>query len=51
MSIVKAALVQTAWNGDKESIIDLQEQYMREAAAQGAKSCAFRNMYTTIAQD
>ena len=27
-NIVKAALVQTAWTGDKESMIELHEKYL-----------------------
>ena len=30
MSIVRAALVQTDWTGDKESMIVKHEQYARE---------------------
>ena len=37
MSTVKAALVQTAWTGDKDSMIDLHEKHMRQAAAEGAQ--------------
>lgn len=35
--VVRAALVQTRWTGDKESMIDLHERYAREAAAQGRR--------------
>ena len=28
-SEVRAAIVQTAWTGDKESMIDLHEKYLR----------------------
>ena len=34
---VRAALVQTDWTGDKESMIKAHEDYVRQAAAQGAK--------------
>jgi predicted amidohydrolase len=34
--IVKAALLQTEWTGDKESMIDKHEAAAREAAKQGA---------------
>ena len=34
---VKAALLQTDWSGDKESMIDKHEDAAREAAAQGAQ--------------
>ena len=35
--IVRAALVQTAWTGDKDSMIDLHEHHARAAASQGAQ--------------
>ena len=35
MSVVRAALVQTSWTGDKESMIVAHEDYAREAAAAG----------------
>ena len=43
--IVKAAIVQTAWTGSKESMIDLHEKYMREAAAQGAQVMCFQELF------
>ncbi|HJM26982.1 MAG TPA: nitrilase-related carbon-nitrogen hydrolase [Acidimicrobiales bacterium] len=42
---VRAAMVQTAWTGDKESMIDLHEQYMREAAAAGARVMCFQELF------
>ena len=33
MSVVRAALVQTGWTGDKESMIQVHEDYARQAAA------------------
>ena len=45
MTTVKAALVQAAWTGDKESMIDLHEQYMRDAAAQGAQVMCFQELF------
>ena len=36
-NVVRSAMVQTRWTGDKESMIDLHEQYLREAASQGAQ--------------
>ena len=35
-NIVRAALVQTAWTGDKESMVEKNVKYARDAAAQGA---------------
>ena len=37
MTVIKAALTQLAWTGDKESMIALHEEYARKAAAQGAQ--------------
>ena len=34
-NIVRAALVQTTWTGDKESMIKAHEEYARQAAAPG----------------
>ncbi|MFC5665255.1 nitrilase-related carbon-nitrogen hydrolase [Kitasatospora misakiensis] len=43
--VVRAALVQTKWTGDKESMIDLHERYAREAAAQGAQVIGFQEVF------
>ncbi|MFF3564847.1 nitrilase-related carbon-nitrogen hydrolase [Streptomyces sp. NPDC002574] len=43
--VVRAALVQTRWTGDKESMIDLHERYAREAAAQGAQVIGFQEVF------
>ncbi len=43
--MVKAAILQTAWTGDKESMIDLHEERMREAAAQGAQVICFQELF------
>ena len=42
---VRAALVQAAWTGDKESMIKAHEEYAREAAAQGAKVVCFQELF------
>ena len=42
---VRAAMVQTRWTGDKESMIDLHEQYLREAASQGAQIMCFQELF------
>jgi len=44
-SLVRAALVQTTWTGDKESMIVAHENYAREAAAQGAKVICFQELF------
>ncbi len=44
-NVVRAAMVQTRWTGDKESMIDLHEQYLREAASQGAQIMCFQELF------
>jgi beta-ureidopropionase len=44
-NIVKAALLQTDWTGDKESMIDKHEQAARDAAAQGAQVICFQELF------
>ncbi len=43
--IVRAALVQTTWTGDKESMIKAHEDYAREAASQGARVICFQELF------
>ncbi|MFJ5924585.1 nitrilase-related carbon-nitrogen hydrolase [Kitasatospora sp. NPDC092948] len=43
--VVRAALFQTAWTGDKESMIAAHEQAARDAAAQGAKIIGFQEVF------
>ncbi|RJO68187.1 acyltransferase [Nocardia panacis] len=45
MAIVRAALVQTNWTGDKESMIKSHEEYARRAAAQGARVICFQELF------
>jgi beta-ureidopropionase len=45
MGIVRAALVQTTWTGDKESMTKAHEDYAREAAAQGAQVICFQELF------
>ena len=45
MTVVRAALVQTTWTGDKESMIQAHEQYAVEAAAQGAQVICFQELF------
>ena len=42
---VNAAIVQTAWTGDKESMIELHEKYVAEAAAAGARVMCFQELF------
>jgi beta-ureidopropionase len=44
-SVIRAALVQTGWTGDKESMIKAHEEYARQAAAQGAKVVCFQELF------
>ena len=43
--IVRAAILQTAWTGSKESMIDEHERQMREAAQQGAQIICFQELF------
>jgi beta-ureidopropionase len=45
VSTIRAALVQTTWTGDKETMIKAHEEYAREAAAQGAKVTCFQELF------
>src|SRR6476660_6440127 len=45
MTVVRAALVQTTWTGDKDSMIDKHEEYAREAAADGAQVICFQELF------
>src|SRR5688572_21703625 len=42
---VRAALLQTDWTGDKESMIDKHEEVAREASAQGAQVICFQELF------
>ncbi len=45
MSVVRLALTQTPWTGDKESMIALHEEYTRTAAAEGAQIIGFQELF------
>ncbi|MBO1751597.1 acyltransferase [Actinotalea sp. BY-33] len=45
MSVVRVALTQTPWTGDKESMILRHEEYARTAAAEGAQVIAFQELF------
>ena len=45
MAMVRAALTQTTWTGDKESMLDKHEQFARDAAAQGAQIICFQELF------
>jgi beta-ureidopropionase len=44
-NIIRAALVQTTWTGDKETMIKAHEEYAREAAALGARVICFQELF------
>ncbi len=43
--IVKAALLQAEWTGDKDSMIEKHERFAREAAKQGAQVMCFQELF------
>ena len=45
MSVVRAAITQTDWTGDKESMIARHEQFARDAADQGAGIICFQELF------
>lgn len=42
---VKAAILQTAWTGDKESMIELHANYLAEASAAGVQVMCFQELF------
>src|SRR6188508_374175 len=44
-NMIRSALVQTTWTGDKESMIKAHEDYARQAAAQGARVICFQELF------
>ncbi|WP_111720550.1 nitrilase-related carbon-nitrogen hydrolase [Homoserinimonas sp. OAct 916] len=55
MTVVRAALTQAKWTGDKESMIVKHEDFVRKAAADGAQIICFQELfyspYIGITQD
>ena len=45
MSVVRVALSQATWTGDKESMIELHESFVEQAAEQGADIIAFQELF------
>jgi beta-ureidopropionase len=43
--VVRAAIVQTEWTGDKDSMIKKHEDYARQAAEQGAQVMCFQEIF------
>jgi beta-ureidopropionase len=46
MATVRAALLQAAWTGDSESMLDVHVKYTREAAAQGAQVMCYQELFS-----
>ena len=42
--VVKAAILQTSWTGDNESMIKLHEKYVAEAVAAGTRVMCFQEL-------
>ena len=45
MTTVRVALTQVKWTGDKESMIQKHEDYVRQAAAEGAQIICFQELF------
>jgi len=45
LAVVRAAITQVAWTGDKESMIDRHEELAGEAAADGAQIIGFQELF------
>lgn len=45
MSVIRAAITQTTWTGDKESMIAKHQQFARDAAADGAQIICFQELF------
>jgi beta-ureidopropionase len=45
--VVRAALVQAEWTGDKDSMVDKNAEYARQAAAKGAQILCFQEIFST----
>src|SRR5690606_1080335 len=46
-NIVRAAILQTEWTGDKESMIDKHVKYAEQAANEGAQVMCFQEIFNT----
>ena len=45
MTVIKAALTQVRWTGDKESMIAKHEDLARQAAAEGVQVICFQELF------
>jgi len=44
-NVIRAAIVQTSWTGDKQSMIDHNLDYAKQAASQGAQVICFQELF------
>jgi beta-ureidopropionase len=44
-NVIRAAIVQTGWTGDKQSMIDHNLDYAKQAASQGAQVMCFQELF------
>ena len=44
-NVVRAALLQASWTGDKDSMVEKAAKYARDAAAQGAQVMCFQELF------
>ncbi len=45
MTMIRAAITQTTWTGDKDSMLDKHEGFARDAAARGAQIVCFQELF------
>jgi beta-ureidopropionase len=45
MTVVRVALTQATWTGDRDSMVALHEEFTRKAAAHGAAAIAFQELF------
>src|SRR5215207_3320279 len=45
VAIIRAAITQTTWTGDKESMLDKHEQFARDAKAEDAQVICFQELF------
>ena len=45
VTVIRAAITQTTWTGDKESMLDKHEQFARQAKVQGAEVICFQELF------
>jgi N-carbamoylputrescine amidase len=45
MTVIRAAITQATWTGDKESMIQKHEGFAHQAAAQGAQAICFQELF------